>query len=194
MRSLSGPTLAALGAPSLGLVQLVLLGFASPIALNTSNWDLVWSGTTYKGAGAQGSAVPVQDSPGEIKGLSFELSGLDSSYMAIALDDSNVVQGTPLTIRTAILNSALTLIDAPIEWTGRLDTMSILEDGEKCTIQVTAESSAVDLLRGSPLTYSDADQQAIHPGDLAFQYVISQQNTPVVWPTKEWLTFQARPQ
>ncbi|MDN8617878.1 hypothetical protein [Variovorax ginsengisoli] len=189
MRSLSGPTIAALGASTVPLVQLILLGFGTPIALNTSNWDFVWSGTTYKGAGGLGSVTTIEDSPGEIKGLNFTLSGLDSSYIALALDSVDVVQGTPITVRTAILDSTYAIVDAPVEWSGKLDTMSIIEDGETCSISVTAESSAVDLLRGSPLTYSDADQQALHAGDLAFQYVISQATTPVIWPSKEWLTF-----
>lgn len=189
MRSLSAPTIAGLSAPQLALVQFVYMGFSTPIALNSANMDFVWSGVTYKGAGALGSITTVTDSPGEIKGLSLELSGLDSSYIALALDSANVVQGTPLVIRTAILNASYQVLDAPVEWSGKLDTMSIVEDGDKCAIAVTAESSAVDLLRGTAQTYSDADQQALHPGDLAFQYVISQATTPVIWPSKEWLTF-----
>lgn len=189
MRSLSAPTIAALSASQLALVQLVYMGFSTPIALNTSNFDLVYGGTTFKGASQVGSATPITDSPGEIKGLSFELSGLDSSYIALALDAAGIVQGTLLHIRTAILDSNYQILDAPLEWAGRLDTMSIVEDGDKCSIAVTAESSAVDLLRGTAQTYSDADQQALHPGDLAFQYVIDQATTPVTWPSKEWLTF-----
>jgi hypothetical protein len=186
VRSLAAPTTAALGAPMVPLVQLIYLGFASPIALNLSNLTLPWDSVTYVGAAGLGSINVIEDSPGEIKGLSFQLIGVDSSYISLALDESAVVQGTPVIIRTAVLNSSYQVVDAPIEWEGRLDTMSIEEDGETCTISVTAESSAVDLLRGTALTYSHADQLSLHAGDLAFQYVNSQANTPVVWPTKEW--------
>lgn len=189
MRSLSGPTIAALGAPSVPMVQLVHLAFASPIAINTSNWDLVWSSVTYKGAGALGAISQIEDSPGEIKGLNFQLIGLDSAYIALALDDAGVVQGTVATIRTAILDSNYQVVDAPIDWVGRLDTMSIEEDGETCTISVSAESSAVDILRGNPLTYSDADQKSLYGNDRAFEFIVSQANTPIIWPSKQW--FQA---
>ena len=37
-----------------------------------------------------------------------------------------------------------------------------------------------------------SDQQAVAPGDRAFEYVISQANTPVVWPTKDWFIFTAK--
>lgn len=187
MRSLSADTIAALNAPVVPLAQLVYMAFpVTPIALNTSNRDLVFDGITYKGAGALGAIVPIDDSPGEIKGLSFQLIGVDSGYIALALDDAGVVQGTPVTIRTAILNSSYAIVDAPVEWSGKLDTMSIEEDGETCTISVSAESSAVDILRGGPLTYSDADQKSLYPGDRAFEFVILQALPPIVWPSKLW--------
>ena len=189
MRSLSAPTLAALASGQVGLVQLVHLAFASPIALNTSNLHLVWDGVTYTGAGALGAIGQVDDSPGEIKGLNLQLIGVDSSYISLALDDAGVVQGTPVTIRTAILNSSYAIVDAPIEWTGKLDSMIIEEDGETCTISASAESSAVDILRGGPLTYSDADQRSLYGNDPTFEFILPQANTPIVWPSKLW--FQA---
>jgi len=187
MRSLSAPVLSALAAPQLAMVQLVYLQFSSPIALNTSNLDLVYGGVTFKGAGAQGAIAQIDDSPGEIKGLNFQLIGVDPAFISLALDDAAVVQGTPATIRTAILDpTTYQILDAPLEWSGRLDTMTIEEDGETCTISVTAESTAVDILRGGPLTYSDADQQALYPGDRAFEYMVPQANTPIVWPSRQW--------
>lgn len=189
MRSLSAPTLAALAGGQLAIVQLVRMAFASPISLNTSNLNLVWDGVTYLGAGALGATGQIDDSPGEVKGLNFQLIGVDSAYIALALDDAAVVQGTDVTIRTAILDSTYAVVDAPIEWVGKLDSMNIEEDGETCTISVSAESSAVDILRGGPLTYSDADQRSLYGSDRAFEFILSQANTPIVWPSKLW--FQA---
>lgn len=186
MRALDAPTLAALASGQLAIVQLVLMDFAAPIALNTSNLTLDWDGVTYIGAGALGAIGQIDDSPGEIKGLNFQLIGVDSAYIALALDDAAVVQGTDVTIRTAILNSSYEIVDAPIEWTGKLDSMNIEEDGETCTISVSAESSAVDILRGGPLTYSDADQKSLYAGDRAFEFIILQANTPIIWPSKLW--------
>ena len=54
------------------------------------------------------------------------------------------------------------------------------------TVTATAESTAVDLLRGSAMTYSDGDQQSLYPGDRAFEYVVDQANKPIVWPSKEY--------
>lgn len=188
MRSLSAPTTTALSGSVLTIIQLVYMEFPGlPVALNSSNRDVVVSGITFRGAGGLGSVGAIEDSPGEIKGLQFQMSGVPTDYLSLALDDAAVVQGTPLTIFLAILNEAGAVIEAPVDWAGRLDTMTIEEDGETCTIGVTAESSAVDLLRGNALTTSNADQQYLYPGDRAFEYVASQANQPVVWPTKQLL-------
>jgi len=196
VRPLSVPTIAALSARSVPVVQLLLLNFgwtkdgppisAGAIALNSSTWDLVWAGVTYKGAYGLGTINVNDDSPGEGKDLQFEMSGVAADAIALALDGADQWQGTPIVLRTAVLDANYQIVDAPIEWTGTGDTMALQEDGDRSTIQATAESSAVDLLRGTPLTYSDADQQSLHPGDLAFQYVASQTGQPVVWPSKEF--------
>jgi hypothetical protein len=95
------------------------------------------------------------------------------------------VQGTPVTIYTAIMDTTTyQILDAPVEWVGTLDTMAIGEDGTAATIAVTAESRAVDLLRGTPQFYSDADQRVINPTDGAFAYVVDQIDKPIVWPAK----------
>jgi hypothetical protein len=187
MRTLSADTLAALSAPTVGLATLVLMEFpTATIALNTTNMTLVWDGVEYLGAAGLGTISQIDDSPGETKGLSLEIAGVRPEAISLALDDAAVVQGTPLTIRTAIINAAGVIVDAPIDWVGRLDTMSIEDKGDSCAIQVTAESSAVDLLRGSPLTYSDSDQQSLAPGDSFFDQVVPQAGQPVVWPSKSW--------
>ena len=185
MKSYSSPVSIALASASLAIVQLVHLNFSTGvIALNLSTWDLVFGGVTYKGAYGLGTISAVTDKPGEIQGLTLELFG-DAAHVALALDESDVVQGAVCTIRTAIVETATyTVLDAPVEWLGSLDTMAIGEDGNQATIRVTAESRAVDLLRGNPWTYSDADQRVVSSTDGAFKYVVDQVDKPVIWPAK----------
>lgn len=188
MRSLAPSAMAAIAAPGLGLAALVRMDFVGgAILLAAANFDIQAPSGLYRGAGSLGEIAEVNDSPGEIKGLQFSLSGVRSEYLAMALDQSAVVPGTPVTIRHGIFDAVTgQLCDEPIAWRGTLDTMSITENGETCTIAATAESSAVDLLRGSPLTYSDADQKALYPDDRIFEYLLSQVNVPVVWPDRNY--------
>lgn len=188
MRSLSAPTLAALAQPEVPLVQLILLQFpGGTVALNSSNWNIVWGGHTYLGASGLGEIAAIEDGAGEVKGLQFTLSGVSAASVSLALDDSGEWPGTPITIRTAVLDAATgQVVDAPLDWVGRGDTMGLSEDGATCRVTATAESTAVDLLRGSPLTTSHADQQSVSPTDRAFEFVAKQADQPVVWPAKEW--------
>jgi hypothetical protein len=186
VKTLSGPTIAALSGRELSIVQLVYMEFPGfPIALNSSGMNFTHAGVVYLGAAGLGTINAIEDSPGEIKGLQLTLSGVPTEYLSLALDDASIVQDAPITIRLAILDTNNQIIEAPIDWTGRVDTMAIEEDGETCSIGVTAESTAVDLLRGNALTTSNADQQYLYPGDRGFEYVDSQANIPVVWPTKQ---------
>lgn len=186
MRTLTAPAIAALAQGSVALVQLIELGFSTPVRLNTSNMHITYDGQVYQGAAGLGRIGAIEDAPGEVKGLQFELAGVAAALVAVALDDADEWQGVPLTIRTAILDQDYQVVDSPIEWTGTGDTMSLSEDGETAVVTATAESSAVDLLRGHPLTTSDVDQQTVAPGDRAFEYVTSQADQPVVWPSREW--------
>ena len=177
----------AYAAPSLAIVQLVYLGFPTPLALNSSTWDLTWAGVTYKGAYGLGQLSAITDKPGEVQGITLELAGGDAAVISLALDDADLVQGTPCIIRTAVLETVnYTILDAPIEWTGTLDTMAIAEDGTSASIRVSAESRAVDLLRGTPWFYNDADQVAVLATDRSFKYLVDQIDKPVVWPAKSW--------
>lgn len=188
MRALGSSVTALLASGHVVLVQLVLFEFPSgDVALNASNWDLTWSGITYRGADGLGAVSPVNDRPGEVQGITLKLIGADTASIALALDDADEVQGAPVTIRTALLDSSTyQILDAPIDWVGTCDRMSIAEDGETCDISVSAESSAVQLLRGNASTYTDADQQALYPGDRAFEYVVDQADKRDVWPSREW--------
>lgn len=189
MRSLISSVTAALSAGTFVRVQLVLIEFLSGSkALNSSNWDITYAGTVYSGAYGLGSVSAITDAGGgAIKGIVLEMISGDSGTISLALDEADEVQGARITIRTAVFDPATyQVLDAPVDFVGQCDTMQIEEGPRRVSITVTAESNAVDLLRSNPSTYSDADQQALYPGDRAFEYVVDQLDKPVVWPSREY--------
>jgi hypothetical protein len=190
VKTLDSTTLALVASGQVALAQLIRLDFASgTVAWNTSNYQLTWDGVVYVGAAGLGSIQAINDAPGEVKGLQFEFSGVSASAVSRALDGADEWQGTPVAILTALIDisvSPFVIRDAQSEWTGTGDTMNLQEDGDTCTVQATAESSAVDLLHGVPTTYTHGDQQILHPGDTAFQYVNAQSDKPIVWPDKRF--------
>ena len=188
MKALAAGVGAAIASGTIAITQFVHLAFPSgAIALNTSNLNLVFGGVTYRGAAGLGNISAVTDKPGEVQGITLEVFG-DAATIGLALDGTDEVQGTVCTIRTAIFDlgseDSLTELDAPIEWVGTLDTMSIGEDGQQCSIRVTAESRAVDLLRGTPWMYTNEEQHLVNATDDSFSFVVDQIDKPVVWPAK----------
>jgi hypothetical protein len=188
MMTFDSDTLAALASGEVALVQLVMFEFPSgTVAYNTSTYSFTWLAVEYLAGYGLGEISPVRDAAGEVQGMTIQLDAGDPSKLALALDDADQVQGTRFTLRTAVVRiSDYQILSAPIDWVGFCDTMSIAEDGSHAAVSVSIESGAVDLIRGSPSTYSDADQQALYPGDLAFQYVVDQIDKPVVWPAKSF--------
>lgn len=187
MRTLTAPMLAALAAPNVAFAQLVRIQMPSSlILLATSNVDITYNSEVYKGAYGLGTISQIDDSPGEVKGLSFQLAGSASAPISLALDGADEWQGCTIRIYTCLLSSSYQVVDAVLEWSGFGDTLSIEESPTGTTLNATAESSAVDLLRGSILTISNADQRILYPSDRAFEYITSQVDKPVVWPSKEF--------
>ena len=188
MKTLGGTTTTALGSVAVAVVQLIHLDFASGvIALNTSTWSLVHDGVTYLGAYGLGSISAITDKAGELQGVTFELAAGDAARVSLALDSADEVQGTVVTIRTAIIEVATyTVLDAPIEWVGTLDTMTIAEDGATATVRVTAESRAIDLLRGTPWRHTSEEQIIVDGDDLCLSYITDQVDKPIVWPSKAY--------
>lgn len=188
MRVLSPAAIAALAAPQAVTVQLVRMGFApTPVALAASTWNLTHAGTEYRAAQGLGSITPIEDSPGEVKGAQFEITGAPADYISLALDGADEFQGIPIAISTALLDPATyQIVDVLPDWTGYGDTFTHSIEGQEAAIQATAESSQVDLLRGIALTYSDADHQQLFPGDRAFEYVVADSDVRDVWPSKEF--------
>jgi hypothetical protein len=188
MKTLTAPELAALSAPEIVTAQVVRLGFSpTPVALAASTWALTHGGTTYKAAQGLGQISPIDDSPGDVKGMQFEMTGAPADYISLALDGADEFQGVPIAISTALLDPATYQIVSLLgDWSGYGDTFTHGIEGQAAAVVATGESSAVDLLRGVPQVYNDGDQQIIYPGDVAFQYVESQSDVRDVWPSREF--------
>lgn len=185
MRSLSPATVAALQRSPLPLAMLVEMDLTQPLYLNTSGLDLVLNGRTYLGTRGLGKVEALQDSPAEVKPLRFELSGVDSTRIALARTER--VQGREVRILSAIFDpDTYQPLDVRLRWCGRLDVLAVEDGVPTATLQVTAEHAGIDLLRPVTSLYSDAEQRRLHPGDPSLQYMADQAEMRIVWPAASW--------
>lgn len=185
MRTLSSAEQAALLANPVPMVVLVELYLTSTIYLCTAGIDLVVGGVTYLGTRGLGKIDTVADSPAEIKPLSFEMSGVPSTQVALAL--SEPVRGKAIIVKSLLLDPATYQPLTPrVRWQGVGDVMLLREQGGTATIQVQAEHCAADLLRGTPSYWSDAEQRRLYPGDPSLQYMADQVEQKIVWPAASY--------
>lgn len=181
MRSLSGPTAAALLRVPLPMTILVEMDLTSTLYLNTSPLNLVVSGNTYLGTKKLGRIEPLQDTPAEAKGIRFEMSGVPSSQIGLARSER--VQGREVRLKTCIFDPDTYLpLDVRLRWKGLLDVF-VIEDGPvTATLQVTAEHAGIDLMRPVTSLYSDAEQRRLYSNDPSLQYISDQTEMRIVWP------------
>lgn len=181
MRAAAAQALAALGARSVGVILLVQMDLDSTVYLS-STVDLEYDGKLWLGAGRVGAISAIQDGVSERQALRFSLSGVPEEHLAISLDAT--LTGHRVQIREALLDAdTLEVLDAPVVWTGSINQMTVEDASGSSTVSVTAEHRGTTFARPRPLRYTDGDQQRVAVGDRALQFVVSQSNGKVVWPS-----------
>jgi hypothetical protein len=180
VRTLTAPAQATLGS-RLGLAQLIAMDLTSPVFVTDVRDNIEWNGDTYLG-GRQVGLDPIRDQGGEVVGMSFQLSGVPSDYLAVALAEA--IQGKAVRVYTCLMDpDDLSILDVIQVWAGTLDQMPISQGPETATITVTAEHRGITFARPKGIRYTDGDQQRAYPGDLALEFIVAQSSHQDTWPS-----------
>jgi len=181
MRLINAPALAQLNGENMRVALLVEMLLSVPVRLCSANVTLSYAGNQYLGTGVLGSVNEIDDSPGEYKGMSFTLSGVDLGVIAIALAED--VRNKTVTVRMAVIDaSSYAILDAPIIWTGTIDQMPVQMGDGTASVTVSAEHRGITFARAKPTFYNSEDQLAREPGDTSMRFIQSQSTNNVVWP------------
>ena len=180
MRTLTAPASAALG-NRLALAQLVEMDLTAPLLVTTARESIDWAGKTYIG-GRQTAIASIQDQGGAIQGLSFQISGVSNDTLAIALAEP--IQGKAVRVYTCLMDAdTQAILDVVLAWGGSLDQMPISQGAATSVVTVTAEHRGITFARPKGLRYSDGDQQALFPGDLSLQFLVTMATHQDIWPS-----------
>ena len=102
--------------------------------------------------------------------VTFTLSGIDQTAISVALAEN--YQGRPVTLWFGALDASENIIDAPvIQFRGKLDVMTMEDDGQTAIITVTAENDLLGLERPRERRYTDEDQELDYPDDRFFEFI-----------------------
>ena len=181
-RTLPTALSAELDAATLKPFYAVELGFDSG-TLNfwTGYGDITANGETWTGSGnVLQISTSTENTDLSANGITLTFSGLDSSIVAISLTQN---------YRGRIAKVYLGCLDAdnqPVSdlyqvFAGRMDTMTITENGATASMTITVENVLIDLERARMRKYTDAEQQKRYPGDLSLENVAALQDRQISW-------------
>ena len=181
-RDLSPDFAAALAERDLWPVIFFEGQFASgPVRLWSGLGEIGWAGESWLGAGALLGLGSIEETSEVVAGgTSVSLSGIPPSLVQMAIAEAR--QGLPGRVWLGLLTPEGAIIADPVlAFAGRLDVPEITDDAEACRITISYESRLIDLNTPRSWRYTHESQQALHPGDLGFEYVSAIQDREVTW-------------
>jgi hypothetical protein len=144
--------------------------------------DLEWNGVTFTGGGRMLSGSIAEETQElEAKNAVFELNGAPDSVVTLALTESPY-SGRPARAWLALFDASGAMIEDPVRiFSGKMDTMPILDDPQKPVIQLNVENDLARLSRPKERRWTHEDQQMDYSGDLFFEFVTQMQDKEITW-------------
>lgn len=151
------------------------------VRLWTGYGSITIDSNTFLAGGDILSVSSISES-GEVQanGVTIMLSGLSTSLVASAL--TTAYQGRDLNVYVGVLNASGAVIADPIKvFAGKMDVMTVEDNGADAQISVTAESKLIDLERSRARRYTSEDQKIDYPNDKGLDFIAGLQDKTVVW-------------
>lgn len=151
----------------------------------------LWSGMYDKTINVQGSDQTFTGSGGLLtiggleetgdlsaKAVTLTLSGVPSSIISLALQE-------PYQRRVCRIYFGVEGVSDVVEiFTGKMNTMRLLDSDSTATVELSVESKLVELERSPDWRYTDESHKTRYAGDSFFSYVQNIQDAQVLWGRK----------
>ena len=183
-RSLSANMVTQVSASQLSPILLASFSFSTPVRLWSGYGTITVGSVTYLGSGSLGTISPVEETTDlAARGINFQLSGVPTALVAVALSEN--YQGKECSVLFGALDPTGALVSSPVTiFAGRMDVMSINDDGQNATIIMSAENKLVDFRRPREVRYTHEEQQNLYPvspPDLGLEFVTAIQEKQIYW-------------
>jgi hypothetical protein len=182
MRTLSDQMKAVAQSKVLRPIIMIDMMFTSePLYLWNGNGTLTHSSTDYLGVGDLISIGSISEKTDlTATGVSITLAGIKQSLLTIALAEP--YQNRSITIRLGAINESGDLVSNPvIMFQGKMDVMTIQDDGNTATITVQCESKLIQLDRAFVRRYTAEDQKIDFPNDTGLNFMAKIQGIAIPW-------------
>lgn len=147
----------------------------------TGYGDITANGEDWTGTGlVMGITSSNETTDLSANGMTFTFSGLDTSIVSVALTEN--YRGRIAKVYIGALDD----VNQPVSdlyqiFAGRMDTMSIQEDGNTATLSISVENVLIDLERPRVRKYTNEEQLARFPDDKSLETVASLQEKDIAW-------------
>lgn len=180
-RGLTAAMVTEVTTAALSPVLLVSMSFSTPVYLWTGYGTLTYAGNGYLGLGDLGTVAPIEETTDlSARGLMFQLSGIPTAYISVALNED--YQGRACSVMLGALSPTAGLIASPVTvYVGRMDVMTLTDDGDTATIAMSTESRLVDFRRVRETRFTDEEQHTIDPTDKGLEFVTGLQEKTLYW-------------
>lgn len=165
--------------PTLTAFMAIELEFDSgTVRLWNGYGDLSYGGNSFLGSGDLMNISAIEEAA-EIgaKGATMMLSGISSTILSYALTENYQYRIANIYVGTIDGGT----VSAYKVFSGRMDVMTISENGDSCNISITAESRLIDLERPRIRRWTSEDQKSLYAGDKGFDYVNGIQQAEIKW-------------
>jgi hypothetical protein len=168
-------------ASQLSPILLASFSFSTPLRLWSGYGTITVGAVTYQGIGTLGTISPVEETTDlAARGINFQLSGIPSAYVAIALTEN--YQGKECSVLFGALDATGAIVSSPVTiFAGRMDVMSVNDDGQEASIIMSAENKLVDFRRPREVRYTHEEQQNLFSTDLGLEFVNAIQEKQIYW-------------
>lgn len=147
----------------------------------TGYGEITANSVTWTGAGqVLGISDSIENTDLGANGMTLTFSGLDSSFVSIALTEN--YRGRLAKVYIGALDAdGASVSDLYQIFAGRMDTMTIQENGQTATLTLTVENVLIDLERPRTRLYTNEEQLERYPGDVSLENVAKLQDREVIW-------------
>lgn len=143
--------------------------------------QISYDGEIYSGAGVLLDISDIKESQDlQSHGVSFKLSGIDSSVTALAQVEK--IRGRKISCFDAVLDENWQIIADPYRtFSGSMDGMSMREDGSNSSVTIVAENDMSDLTVVRESRYTPEYQKSVYPEDKGLDFLPKIQDVSLTW-------------
>lgn len=175
----------AIEAAKVAPVYFAALDFPSGmVRVHSAIGTISWGGYDWLGVGQFGMVDGLtEEAELSRKTVTYTLTGIPNDLIATVLGEN--YQGRPAKIYIGFFNlTTYQMIAEPELLDSGLMDVTVIDEGQECSVSVTAESRIASWSRPNVRRYTDAEQQARYPGDKGLEFISQASQNEIVWGRK----------